>query len=318
MSGASNNERRKVNLSMITKIFLASLIIFTSSFWGTGFVIDKNIIPVESGNSQSEQRIISPYKNSTSLGVDIDGKSAMVVDYSSGRVLFEKNSQSNMPMASLTKVMTAVILLDSDVPLEDTYVIEPEVNKIYGSGINLEAGEEVRVSDLLHGLLINSGNDAAVAIARKVAKEEKKFVSLMNKKADELSMENTKFQNPHGLDQENHYSSASDLAKLALYAYKNETFRQLIKMKDYQFDAVNMPKHHQFKNTNKLLQEDYFLINGGKTGFTDNAGYCLITFGVDDNKHEIITVVLGEKEDGRQFHDTKAMIEWTFGNYNWD
>ena len=303
---------------MITKIFLASLVISATSFMGVGFVIDKKLIDNSSNQNQLEQRVSRPFKMSSSLGIDVGGKAAIIVDHKSNQILFEKNSQKSMPMASLTKVMTAVVLLDSDKYLEDTYVVEPEVLDVYGSGINLETGEEIKVSDLLHGLLIKSGNDAAMAIARKVAKDEAEFIKLMNKKAEDLDMINTNFQNPHGLDQKNHYSSAYDLAKLASYAYQNKLFRELVLMKEYEFDAINIQKQHQFKNTNKLLQEDYFLINGGKTGFTDEAGYCFISFGINEKNNEIITVVLGAEDDGLQYHDTKALIEWTFGNYKWE
>lgn len=303
---------------MITKIFLASIIIYASSFWGGNFIVDQNTVPEEFSGIQNEQRIPSPYKKTESLGVEIGGKSGIVVDNKSDRILFEKNSEKKLPMASLTKMMTAVVLLDSEISLEDTYMVEAEAVNVYGSDIDLEIGEEVVVNDLLHGLMINSGNDAAMAIARKVGKNEKNFVRLMNEKAEELGMANTKFQNPHGLDQKNHYSNVKDLVKLASYVYQKPSFKKIIRMSDYQFDAINIPKHHQFKNTNKLIQENYFLISGGKTGFTDNAGYCLITFGINENKNEIITVILGEEKDGQQFHDTKAMIEWTFGNYEWE
>lgn len=303
---------------MITKIFLASIITYASSLLGGNFVIDQQIVSDQGTDIQNEQRIPSPFKKTESLGVEISGKSGIVVDNKSSRILFEKNSEKELPMASLTKIMTAVVLLDSGISMEDTYTVEEEAVNIYGSDIDLEIGEEILVNDLLHGLMIHSGNDAAMAIARKVGKNEESFVQMMNKKAKELGMANTQFQNPHGLDQKNHYTNVKDMVKLASYAYQKPNFKKIIRLSDYQFDAVNIPKHHQLKNTNKLLHEDYFLINGGKTGFTDNAGYCLLTFGINENKNEIITVVLGEKEDGRQFHDTKAMLEWTFGNYKWE
>lgn len=302
---------------MISKVFLASIIAFATSFGGGNFLVDNKSDDQFDTDQVIEKANIGPHKKTLSLGVDISAKAGIITDLETGQILFEKNKNEKLPMASLTKIMTAVILLDSGVPMEDTYIIEQEVMEYYGSDINLEVGEEVSVNNLLHGLLINSGNDAAMAIARKVGKTKENFVKMMNQKAQDLGMDNTKFHNPHGLDHQDHFATASDLAILAAYAYQMPKFRQIIRMKDYQFDAVNIPKHHQFKNTNQLLHEDYFLISGGKTGFTDNADYCLITYGVDKNKHEIITVILGEPEDGMQFHDSKAMIEWAYGSYQW-
>jgi D-alanyl-D-alanine carboxypeptidase len=302
---------------MISKVFLASIITFATSFGGGNFLVNIDTANINSADQVINQTNIGPDKKSLSLGVDITAKAGIITDLKSSQILFEKNKNDKLPMASLTKIMTAVILLDSEVSMEDTYTVEQEVMEFYGSDIDLEVGEEITVNNLLHGLLINSGNDAAMAIARKVGKTKENFVKMMNQKAQDLGMNNTMFHNPHGLDYKDHYASASDLAILAAYAYQKPIFRQIIRMKDFQFDAENIVKHHQFKNTNQLLHEDYFMINGGKTGFTDNAQYCLIAYGSDKNKHEIITVILGSPEDGMQFHDTKAMIEWTYGNYHW-
>jgi len=215
-------------------------------------------------------------------------------------------------------MMTALVVLESGKKLDDTIIVDGNALKFYGAGINLEIGEEVSVSDLLHGLLINSGNDAALALAIGVGGTKEKFVNLMNKKAQELRMADTHYENPHGLDAKNHFSSASDLAILASKLYKNSIVKEIIQKKEYEFDSVDGSQHHYFKTTNYLLRDDYDYMIGGKTGFTDNAGHCLTSFVSNKKENEILNVVLGNSIDQGQFHDTMAVTEWVYGNYEWE
>lgn len=302
---------------MLTKLILASLCLFGSSQLteGSGFLVPKSEQKIVWENNQT---VNIPHKQTESLGVELKAESAMVIDSQSGKVLFEKNSSINMPMASLTKMMTAVVVLESSVDLEDSTVIDSEAVKIEGADINLENGEEMRVGDLLHGLLISSGNDAAMALAKKVGGDVDGFVVMMNDKADELGLSNTNFTNPSGLDQPDHYSNVKDLVILANYAFKNPVFNKIIRMKEHDIQAINVDKSHHLTNTNKLLKADYANVKGGKTGYTEEAGFCLATFAANKKDNHIISVVLGDELNGNQFQDSKALVEWTYNNYSWE
>ena len=265
------------------------------------------------------QQLALPFKETASLGVALEAKSAIILDGASGKVLFTKNSRENLPMASLTKIMTAMVVLESGVDLEDTTEVDREVVRVEGADINLKSGEEMRVGDLLHGLLISSGNDAARALAKKVGGDMDGFAVMMNNKAQEIGLTHTHFVNPSGLDAAGHVSTAEDLAILANYAYQNPIFREIVATKEDDIQSVNTDDNHHLKNTNKLLRKNYGYVVGGKTGYTEEAGFCLITFAVGNKKkHQITTVVLGSEKSGQQFQDSKALVEWTYNNFRWE
>lgn len=264
------------------------------------------------------QQLALPFKETASLGVELKAKSAIVLDGASGKILFAKNSQESLPMASLTKMMTAVVVLESGIDLEDTTKVDGEVVKIVGADINLKPGEEMRIGDLLHGLLISSGNDVAHVLAQKVGGDVDGFVEMMNAKAREIGLASTHFANPSGLDEAGHVSTVEDLAVLANYAYQNPIFREIVATKEDDIQSVNTDDSHHLKNTNKLLRKNYSYVMGGKTGYTEEAGFCLTIFATDSQKkHQIVTVVLGSEKDGQQFQDSKALIEWTYNNFRW-
>ena len=302
---------------MLTKLILAFFCVFGFSQLTekSGFLIPPNERNLAIENNQA---IAVPYKQTESLGVELKAKSAIVIDQKSGKVLLEKNSGANLPMASLTKMMTAVVVLDSGINLEDSTTIDEEVAGIEGADINLASGEEIRVGDLLHGLLISSGNDAAVALAKKVGGSIDNFVAMMNEKARAIGLANTHFVNPSGLDQTDHYSNVRDLALLANYADQHPVFNKIVQIKEYDIQAINLDKNHHLANTNKLLRSNYANIKGGKTGYTEEAGFCLTTFAANDQKQQIVVVVLGDQLNGEQFQDTKALVEWVFNNYRWE
>jgi D-alanyl-D-alanine carboxypeptidase len=299
---------------MLTKAILTALLVFGLSQPG----VDNSVVfPENSFQKETEQYTAVPHKQTESLGIEIDAKSAIVVDSVSGRMLFEKDNAAELPMASLTKMMTAVVVLDSGVNPEESAVIDSEVVQVEGADIGLKEGEEMRVSDLLYGVLIASGNDAALALAKKIGGSVEGFVGQMNEKASDLGLSNTHFSNPTGLDQEDHFSNVKDLAILANHAFKNPIFQEIVGIKEHDIQALNSDKTHHLKNTNKLLLNDYSNILGGKTGFTDEAGFCLTSFAENERGNQIVVVVLGSEEDGNQFQDTKALVEWTFMNYEW-
>lgn len=296
---------------MITKLFL---ITFLSFFPGLAPVSPADIA-LEKTKIKSEY----PKKVSDSLGVKLEySKAAVVLDVKTKRVLFEKNAYGKLPPASLTKIMTALLAFESKRKLdEEIRVFQKSVNTVERT-IDLEEGEVVTLKDLLAGSLIASGNDAALTLALSVADGSlSKFVEKMNEKAKNLGLKLTHFENVNGLDAKEQVSSAYDLALLFLEAQKNPTFRELISLKKYEFQAKNSSKKHEFNNSNFLLRDDYPNVYGGKTGYTDEAGFCLAVLARDKEGNEIITIVLGVTETGWHFQETKALIDWTFKNYKW-
>ena len=232
---------------------------------------------------------------------------AYVMDAETGRCLYEKNSGVKTPMASTTKIMTAIIVLEKG-NLDDIVTVSRAAAATDGSEMHLKAGEEISVNDLLFGLLIKSGNDAAVALAEHVGGSVKDFCKMMNEKAKELGALDTNFTSPHGLDEENHYTTARDLAIIAEYAMKNDLFRQIVSTKTATVNG------HYLANTNNLL---YAVegVDGIKTGFTGNAGRCLVLT-ASRGGIRIIGVLLGCQTTEDRTDDGTKMVNYFLGNYD--
>lgn len=257
-----------------------------------------------------------PVKKHNAIQPDIEAKAALVMDVDSGIVLFEKNLRSEMPMASLTKIMTAILVLES-LNLNDVVTIDENYSAmkedITGVKIWLRQNEKITVENLLVGLLVRSGGDAALALAKHHSGSVEEFVNAMNKKAEMLNLKNTHFQNPVGMDADNHYSSVFDLAILTKYALRFPVFRNIIRMKEASITSLNGLINHSFKSTNYLL-DSYLDILGGKTGTTDEAGASVINLARSPNGHEIIAIILNSSN---RFQENKSIIDWTFRNYDW-
>ena len=235
-------------------------------------------------------------------------KSSILMDMDSGRVLYEKNADQERLIASITKIMTAVVALEN-ANINDTVTVGKEILTMYGSNIYIEVGEKLTLKDLLYGLLMRSGNDAAITIANYISKDETAFVKLMNKKAEELGMTNTFFANCHGLDDDTkNYSTARDMAILSSYAYKNNNYRKITKTVKYQ-TASNL-KSYVWHNRNKLLTQ-YEYATGGKNGYTPAAGRTLVTNASKDSLN--LTVVT--LADGNEYITHKSLYEYGFNNY---
>lgn len=214
------------------------------------------------------------------------------MDIDSGRVLYQNNSSEKRLIASTTKIMTAIIALEQG-KLDKEIKVGEEVLKMYGTNIYIEVGEKITLLDLLYGLLLRSGNDAAVAIAVAISGSEEKFVEEMNLKAKEIGMKNTIFANPHGLDEETkNYSTAYDMALLMQYAYQNETYREISATKKYTASTEN--KTYLWYNRNKLLT-NYEYCTGGKNGYTPSAGKTLVSTATKNNLN-LITVSLNDSD----------------------
>ena len=239
---------------------------------------------------------------------------ACIMNGVTGEVIFEKNADDRLPMASTTKIMTLIIALENSSP-DDIVTVAPEAVKEEGSSAYIEAGAKITMRDLCHGLMLNSGNDAAVAIAYHIAGGESEFASMMTAKALELGAKDTCFKNPNGLDEEGHYTTARDLAKITRYALKNELFKDIVSKWTYDASYIR-PDGSLFElmyiNHNRLLNEMEGCI-GVKTGYTEADGRCLVTACDRDGKI-YIAVTLNDRED---WAEHKAMMDAAYSDSRW-
>lgn len=240
---------------------------------------------------------------------DISAKSAVVIDYTTGKVLYEKNAYEHLPMASTTKIMSALLCAESG-GLDERFTVDSDAIKVEGSSMGLQEGDIVSKRILIYGMLLPSGNDAANATAVAVAGSVDKFVDLMNKKAAELGLDDTHFVTPSGLDDDTdeHYSTAYDMARLASAALENGIFREVCGVSKAKLCYGDPPYDRWLTNTNKLLTSLDGVI-GVKTGFTDKAGRCLVS-ACERNGSTLICVTLNDRND---WADHTALYEKTFG-----
>lgn len=241
---------------------------------------------------------------------NINSRAAVIYDRTSGKVIWGKNENDKRKMASTTKIMTAIVVLDN-VTMDEIVEVSKKAAGTGGSRLGLKEGDKVNVNDLLYGLLLVSGNDAAVCLAEYVGGSVEGFAEKMNKKAEELNLKDTHFVTPHGLDQEEHYTTALELAKLTDYALQNKTFASIVATRNYTVSISGSTK--QLNNTNELLGNLYG-VNGVKTGFTNGANRCLVT-SVKRNEMNIITVVLGADTKKFRTQDSVKLIEYAYENY---
>lgn len=242
----------------------------------------------------------------------INSRIGIIYDRKSGKVIWGKNENKRSAMASTTKIMTCIVVIEN-ANLNDEIKISAKAAGTGGSRLGLKKDDKITIKDLLYGLMLRSGNDAAVALAEYVGKDKEGFANLMNKKAKELGLKDTHFVTPHGLDDPEHYTTAYELAKIADYALKNEMFAKIVGTKEHTININGYAK--QLCNTNELL--GYLQgVSGVKTGFTNNAGRCLVT-SVNRNDFEIITVVLGADTKKIRTADSINLIEYAYENYKY-
>lgn len=274
----------------------------------------------------------SPFVNAEEETLpDISSPSALLMDYSSGKILYEKNIYEKRYPASLTKIMTAIIVLEN-CDLSDIATVSYDAVMSLSSGYvtaNLQVGEELTIEQLLYVLMVGSSNDAAIVLAEHVSGSIEDFAILMNQKAKELGCTSTNFVNPNGAHNENHYSTAYDLALMAKYAMKNSTFRTLVSTTSYTLPTTNKydREDRMFRTTNALLHLDtsnradnyyYEYATGIKTGFTTPAGNCLVA-SANKNNLELITVVLGSGQTksglSQRYLDTLSLFDYGYKTY---
>ena len=240
--------------------------------------------------------------------IETSARSAILMDMDSNRILYEKNIHEKRSVASISKIMTAVVAIESG-KLDDKVIIGDEIKKAYGSGIYIQVGEEMTLRDLLYGLMLRSGNDAALAIANYVGGSVDNFVEMMNSKAKDLKMRNTTFNNPSGLDQEEgNYSTAYDMALLASYAMKLDDYKTITGTKKYTLSTNK--NTYSWINKNKLLSL-YKYTTGGKTGFTEIAKRTLVSTATKDSTNLVVVTL----NDGNDWQDHQNLFEYGFNNY---
>lgn len=236
--------------------------------------------------------------------VSTSAKSAILICGDSGEVIFEQNADERLSMASTTKIMTGLLLCENG-NLEKTVIATDEMLRVEGSSMGLLPGDTVSLHDLLYGLMLASGNDAANVIAYTLGKTPKGFVKMMNEKAKLLGLNNTNFVTPSGLDSEEHYTTARDMAKLTAYALQNETFSEVVATSAATLNYGNPPYKRTLTNHNKLLKIFDGAI-GVKTGFTKKSGRCLVSAARRDGKL-VIAVTLNDPND---WEDHKSLLEY--------
>ena len=337
-------------VAFTTLIFLPLQFYFTGLFLKPPIQTTPPSEKIEKVSNNKDQTAVSSFKdtltdqrmNDTSLGesiffpqkkkdyadVSVLAGASVVIDVDSGTMLHFDKGRDHMPIASLTKVMTAAVVMEKVPDLNEIVTIDKEALSVDGAKVGcptsvlskctaerLHVGEKITVEDLLTAMLIDSANDAAVALGKHVAGSQKAFAEMMNQKAEELNLGDSHFCNPSGLDMEGCYSSASDLARIAAYSMK---YDKLWKIMNTQADSVascDGKYEHLLKNTDMLLGQIPNCL-GGKTGFTYNAGKSLMLAAADpeNEKHRIIAVILN---DNNRWKDMQELIDWTFNNYEW-
>ena len=255
-------------------------------------------------------------KNVNAVEMDISAKSAILVDFNTGKVLYSKNENEPLAMASMTKVMSMLLIMekidDGSLKYDDIVEISTESSSMGGSQIFLNPGDKYKVIDLLKGVAMASANDAVVALAEKTYGSKEHFIEAMNKKAESLGLKNTHFVNVHGLDEEGHYSSAYDMSVMARELLKHEKLLDFTRVYE---EYLTKPDGSQIwlVNTNKLVRF-YDGVDGLKTGFTQNAGYCLTATGKKNNLR-LISVVMGEESIEKRSSDTVKLLNYGFNTF---
>jgi len=297
-----NNLTKRNIIALITCVILIisfNTITFADSFCENEFYEEEFTIGVNTSNSVKASDSIKAPK--------IGAGSAIVMDMKSGRVLYEKNAYSRRAIASTTKIMTAIVAIEKG-NLDDKVEISKRAASIRGSTINLRAGDSYTLKELLYGLMLRSGNDAAIAIAEHIGGSVEGFSVLMNEKVERLGLKNTQFKTPHGLDTQGHYSTAYELAQIARYALNNPTFSKIVGTQNIYMAGRNL------YTTNEMLGT-YSGADGVKTGYTGQAGRCLVT-SATRNKMRFISVVLNCSSKSVRTKSSRLILDYAFEKYS--
>ncbi len=290
-------------------IFILFFVVITSFNYSFGddYLEDNTVVDVSAEISETLAQTDDNLDASS-----INSRSCIVYDRNSHMTLYGKNEKKQVKMASTTKIMTSLIIIEN-CDLSETIEVSKKAAGTGGSRLGLKIGDKITIKDLLYGLMLCSGNDAAVALAEHAGGDIQGFAELMNKKASELGLANTHYESPHGLDSDGHYTTAYELAILTDYALKNETFSKIVGTKNYTVTINGYPKN--LSNTNELLG-NLNGVYGVKTGFTNGANRCLVTACKRDSM-DIICVVLGADTKNFRTQDSIKLIEYAFKNFTY-
>lgn len=289
-------------VSMFILCVFISIFIFNFSY----AVDDEDLEDYNNINEVLSQETFSDINKDLNL----NSRSCVIIDRNSKRILYGKNPLNKVKMASTTKIMTCLVVLENS-NLADVVEVSKKAANTGGSRLGLTTGCKITVEHLLYGLMLCSGNDAAVALSEHVGGSVSGFAELMNKKAEELGLNNTHFVSPHGLDEDEHYTTAYELALLTDYALKNSTFAKIVGTKNYTVLLNGNPKN--INNTNELLG-NLNGVYGVKTGFTNGANRCLVS-SCKRGDLDVISVVLGADTKKFRTQDSVKLIEYAFKNY---
>lgn len=296
------NKNKKMFLKIIYMCIIISILLYT-------FPVFADDMDEDDINEQELNEIVesaaSPMEEP-----NINARGAVIYDRTTKEVIWGKNENDKRAMASTTKIMTTIVVLENS-KLTDIVTISKKAANTGGSRLKINTGDKISVNDLLYGLMLRSGNDVAVALAEYVGGSLEGFATLMNKKAEELNLKNTHFVTPHGLDNDDHYTTPLELAKLTDYALNNKKFSQIVGTKNCTI-SINGNSRNIY-NTNELLG-NLNGVDGVKTGFTGEAMRCLVTSCTRDS-NQIITVVLGSDTKKLRTSDSTKLIEYAFKNY---
>jgi len=279
----------------------------------------QSFLPLSSRfEGDSEGVNVPVMKDPARIGIETSARAATVIDWRTGRALYRKDADTPYPIASITKLVTALVVLDAGVPLDD--VVEVWSSDMRPGNIPyIVPGERVRVSDLMHASLVASANGATIALARSTGLDEDLFAEKMNRLASEMGMESAHFVEPTGLDAGN-VASARDVAILIRHALENDTVREIVLKDSYTFTAES-GMYHSLRSTDALLDsrisEPPYGFLGGKTGYLPEAGYCFGAAAHDGDGERVIAVVLGAPTKQARFDEVSALIYWTFDAYDW-
>jgi len=305
------------------KVYILAIIVLVSSFalfsnkgaigapaYHEKSILDNHPSNIELSNVNPLAEPLAKNKET----VELNAKSYLIIDETTKTPILEKDSFEKLPIASITKLITALVALDN-AKLDDIVDVKSSYPDLPAPKMGLFGIEKITLENILNGLLISSDNDAAEAIAEYIGKGDyKKFVSLMNDKASEIGMKNSHFSNAVGLDNPENYSTAWDLGILANEALQNKFIKEVVATQEKRVKNVDGNITHYLKTTDELLTDKDVLVYGLKTGETPEAGGCLISYAKTKNGQEILTVVLGSSD---RFGDTKKLIQWVEGNVEW-
>ena len=243
----------------------------------------------------------------------ISSRAAVIIDRKTGLVVYEKNSNDIRKMASTTKIMTAIVVIENTPNLYETVTVSKKAASVGGAVLGLRTNDKITINDLLYGLMLKSGNDTAIALAEAVGGSVEGFAEIMNKKAKEIGLENTHFVTPHGLDSEEHYTTAYELATLANYALNNQKFKEIVGTKTYTVHINGQSVG--VSNGNELLG-NFAGVYGVKTGFTNGANRCLVTACERDGV-DLIAVVLGADTKNIRTKDSMNILKYVYQNFEY-